>query len=570
VEQSVSFGRHRFDLESGRLWSGKREVKLTPKASAVLKALVTRAGQPVRKEELFASVWKGTVVSDDALTSCIQELRKALADDAKRPRFIETRHRRGYQFIARVSGAAHLLAALAQCGRIEEGEAHVAAAGRLFENEGLPRAPLDSVWARAKRATTRACTTAITATVEPATDARIGASGGRRASIAVMPFLAPPGCDRHLAEGLSHDIISGLARLRNLFVIARGSTFALRDQTSSPQEIGQVLHVDYAATGSVLRDGTRLVVTVDLCATDNGRVVWADAYETPIAEPFAILGDIAARIIGSLDAEIEAAERNRAILKPPNSLDAWEAHHRGLWHMYRFTGPDNEEAQRYFRRAVTLDPTFSRAYAGLSFTHWENAFLFKPAERRAEADLAFDMASRSLLADRRDPAAHWAMGRALWLRAEDAASVGALNEAVALSPNFAMGHYTLGFVQAQTGDPQGAIEAADVARRLSPFDPMLYAMCAARAFALFRAERCDEAAEWALKAAEKPNAHVHVHALAALVLASAGQLEDAFREVGVVRRLQPTYSIDDFLSSFRVLSDTERRCRAAAKQIGVG
>ena len=106
MEQGVSFGRHRFDLETGRLWSGKREVKLTPKASAVLKALVTHAGQPVGKDELFASVWSGTIVSDDALTSCIQELRRALADDAKRPRFIETRHRRGYQFIARISEEA--------------------------------------------------------------------------------------------------------------------------------------------------------------------------------------------------------------------------------------------------------------------------------------------------------------------------------------------------------------------------------------------------------------------------------------------------------------------------------
>src|SRR5262249_37824562 len=106
MEQSISFGRHRFDLETGRLWSGKREVKLTPKASAVLKALVTHAGQPVRKDELFASVGKDTVVSDDALTSCIQELRRALADDAKRPRFIETRHRRGYQFVARLSEEA--------------------------------------------------------------------------------------------------------------------------------------------------------------------------------------------------------------------------------------------------------------------------------------------------------------------------------------------------------------------------------------------------------------------------------------------------------------------------------
>jgi TolB-like protein/DNA-binding winged helix-turn-helix (wHTH) protein len=568
MEQGVSFGRHRFDLETGRLWSGKREVRLTPKASAVLKALVTHAGQPVRKDELFASVWKGTVVSDDALTSCIQELRKALADDAKRPRFIETRHRRGYQFIARVSEAAHidLLAALAQCGRIEEGEAYVGDTGRLFENEGQPRAPLDSAWARAKPATTRACAAAIAATVQPATDA----SRGRRASIAVMPFLVPRGHDRNLADGLSHDIISGLARLHNFFVIARGSTFALRDQISNPEEIRRALQVDYAATGSLLRDGNRLIVTVDLCATDNGRIVWADTYETPIADAFAILGDIEARIISSIDAEIEAAERSRAMLKAPNSLDAWEAHHRGLWHMYRFTGPDNEGAQRYFRRAVTLDPTFSRAYAGLSFTHWQNAFLFKSAERQVETDRAFDAARRSLLADNRDPAAHWAMGRALWLRREDAASVSALNEAVALSPNFAMGHYTLGFIQAQTGDPQTAVEATDVARQLSPFDPMLYAMCAARAFALFRMERCDEAAEWALKAAEKPNAHAHVHAIAALILAVAGRFEDSFREVGAIRKLRPTYSIDDFLSSFRVLSDQERRVRTAAKQIGIG
>ena len=106
MEQSIGFGRHRFDLETGRLWSGKREIKLTPKASAVLKALVTHAGQPVRKEELFASVWNGTFVSDDALTSCIQELRKALGDDAKQPRFIETRHRCGYRFIAPLSKPA--------------------------------------------------------------------------------------------------------------------------------------------------------------------------------------------------------------------------------------------------------------------------------------------------------------------------------------------------------------------------------------------------------------------------------------------------------------------------------
>jgi TolB-like protein len=205
---------------------------------------------------------------------------------------------------------------------------------------------------------------------------------GRRASIAVMPFATALGSAGSFADGLSHDVISGLARLRTLFVIARGSTFALRDQTSNPQEIGRALGVDYAATGSVVRNGDRLLITVELCATDNGRVIWVETYENPVGDAFAILSNIAARIISSLDAEIEAVERNRAVLKPPNSLNAWEAHHRGLWHMYRFTGSDNEQAQRYFKLAIKLDPTFSRAFAGLSFTHWQNAFLFKSADRQ--------------------------------------------------------------------------------------------------------------------------------------------------------------------------------------------
>jgi DNA-binding winged helix-turn-helix (wHTH) protein len=99
-EHGVAFGGYRFETETGRLWSGTREIHLTPKASDVLKTLVLHAGELVSKENLFATVWNGTAVSDDALTSCIQELRRALEDDSKEPRFIETRHRRGYRFVA--------------------------------------------------------------------------------------------------------------------------------------------------------------------------------------------------------------------------------------------------------------------------------------------------------------------------------------------------------------------------------------------------------------------------------------------------------------------------------------
>jgi len=105
MEQGVRFGGYRFDADTGCLWSGTKEIHLTPKASAVLTQLIAHAGEPVSKEDLFATVWSGTIVSDDALTSCIQELRRALDDDSKRPRFIETRHRRGYRFVAQLSEA---------------------------------------------------------------------------------------------------------------------------------------------------------------------------------------------------------------------------------------------------------------------------------------------------------------------------------------------------------------------------------------------------------------------------------------------------------------------------------
>src|SRR5256885_1032819 len=107
MDQSVRFGgTFRFDIATGRLWAGEGEVRLTPKAAAVLKELVTHAGAPVSKDSLFATVWNGVAVSDDALTSCVQELRRALKDDSKQPRFIETRHRRGYGFVAALTPVA--------------------------------------------------------------------------------------------------------------------------------------------------------------------------------------------------------------------------------------------------------------------------------------------------------------------------------------------------------------------------------------------------------------------------------------------------------------------------------
>lgn len=171
--------------------------------------------------------------------------------------------------------------------------------------------------------------------------------------------------------------------------------------------------------------------------------------------------------------------------------------------------------------------------------------------------------------DDQDPAAHWAMGRALWLRRSPEQAVGELQRAVDLSPNFALGHYALSFVQAQTGDPEAAIVSSDHSRALSPFDPMLFGMLGTRAMAHVRLGQFEEAAEWAVKAATRPNAHVLILAIAAHCLALAGKIDEGRLLAATIRQAVPGYSVEDFLSTFRFDPDGERLHRHAARLIGL-
>jgi len=318
----------------------------------------------------------------------------------------------------------------------------------------------------------------------------------------------------------------------------------------------------------LLRGGKRITVSVELVDTRTARIVWADVFTKMLDDAFLVLDEIGNRIVASIASEIETLERNRAILRPPNSLDAWEAHHRGLWHMYRFNRVDNERAQQFFETAVRLDPTFARAYAGLSFTHWQNVFQGW-AERTPEIELALGAAGQSLMADDRDPAAHWAMGRALWLRGSTEQSLAELEQAVELSPNFALAHYTLAFVHSQMGDPTAAVRFSDHSRNLSPFDPLLFGMLGARAMALVRLKDFDGAADWGLKAASRPNAHPHIFGIAAYSLAMAGRLAEARAQMATILRALPDYSVEDFLAAMRFAPEDAALYRDAEKRLGL-
>jgi DNA-binding SARP family transcriptional activator/TolB-like protein len=466
-----------------------------------------------------------------------------------------------------------LMNALAKRGRIHEGDEHLATTARLFEAEGLDHAPLRALWrsavAEANRAPRDRGAAAAPTTISSGNLQPTSAIVSRRASVAVMPIAGQSGendVSDLVGAGLVHDVITRLAKLRHLFVIAQGTVFALSKRGIGPQEAGRMLNVDYVIGTTSQRRNNHLTITVDLAETRTARVVWAEVYAQRMDDTFLVLEDIGNRIVASIAGEIEMAERNRAILKPPGSLDAWEAHHRGLWHMYRFNRADNEQAQFFFEMAVDLDPTFSRAYAGLSFTHFQKAFQGWN-DRAAEIDRAFAAAGQSLIADDRDPAAHWAMGRALWLRGRHDQSVAELETAVDLSPNFALAHYTLAFIHSQGGDPAAAIRFSDNSRHLSPFDPLLFGMLGARAMALVRLGRFDEAAEWALKASARPNAHPHIYAIAAYSLALAGRLDEARAQLSVAQNVFPHYGIDDFLTAMKFSAADEAFFRKAATRL---
>ena len=500
---------------------GKQLSHVEPQVFDLIVYLAQQRERIVSQQELFDTLWAGKVVTESSLRSCIKAARQALGDSGGTQNCIATIRNRGYRFVAPYS---------------------LQVAGPQNVSMITPAPALAQT------------------------------AGPRRASIAVMPFVDLSGVTEAragIADALVHDVIYQLAQMRSLFVIAQGSVFAPHVRCMGAHDAGRLLQVDYVVSGTMRLVDRRLSLSLELAETGTGRIVWVEDFCEALDDALLVLNQIGSKIVASVASEVEMTERNRAILRPPDSLDAWEAYHRGLWHMYRFNHEDNLQAQHFFDTAVRLDPTFSRAYTGLSFTHFQNAFQGW-APRESEINLAFKTASQSLEADERNPAAHLAMGRALWLRGEHEQSVNELALTIDLSPSFALGHYTLAFVHSQAGDPHAAILASDHSRLLSPFDPLLFGMLGARAIALVRLGQFREAASWAVKAAARPNAHPHILAVAAYSLALAGSLKEARAFATAIRKVLPQYKVDDFIQAFRFDAQGAKLFRQGARLVDMG
>lgn len=453
-----------FELDTGRveLRASGVAVAVEPQVFALLRLLVENRSRVVTKDEILEKIWHGRIVSDSAVSSRVKSARQSIGDDGRTQAFIRTVHGIGFSFVGDVTT-------------------------RLAISFPEPEEPNRG---------------------EPTRHARPG--------IAVLPFDIVGATEPAfpIAEALPHDLITELSRLHWLFVIARASSFRLRGSEAKLDEVRTKLNVKYCLTGSVEMSGKFMSVSVELSDTQDSGVVWSEKFRADIGAVHEIRDQIIKAVTSAVEVRIPSNEAQRALLKSPERLDAWSAYHLGLHHMYRFNKSDNETATGFFERAISMEPGFARAYAGLSFTHFQNAFL-RYADGSDAARLAQHYASQCVERDPLDPFGHFTMGRAQWLRGDLEASVPWLERANALNPNYAQAKYSRGWAEALLGSAEASQTNIAAALLLSPLDPLVYGMLGVRALSHLALEDAAQAAEWAERAARSPGAHALIEMIAA-------------------------------------------------------
>src|SRR5207244_2656240 len=234
-------------------------------------------------------------------------------------------------------------------------------------------------------------------------------------SVAVLPFTNMSGDPEQefFADGMVDDIITALSRYPSLFVIARNSSFTYKGRAVDVKQVGRELGVRYVLEGSVRKAGNRVRVTAQLVEAEAGNHVWADRYDRNLTDIFAVQDEITEAVTTAIAPAIADAERQRAMRRPPGSLDAWGAYQRGLWHLSRFTADDTELASSYFHRAIALDPTFAGGYSALAASRLQAANAFIARDLSDMIVLAEGHARRAVALDAADAEARTCLARVL-------------------------------------------------------------------------------------------------------------------------------------------------------------
>jgi adenylate cyclase len=256
-------------------------------------------------------------------------------------------------------------------------------------------------------------------------------------SIAVLAFQNMSGDaeQEYFADGIAEDIITALSKSRWLFVIARNSSFTYKGRTVDIKQIGRELGVRYVLEGSVRKSGNRARINAQLIEAATGAHMWAERYDRDLADIFAVQDEITGSVASAIEPAMAQAERQRVSRKLPDSLDAWEAYHRGLWHVLKLEPSENDQAKPFFQRAIDLDRGFAPGYYGLAMTHIWDAAAFATRPLQVSLGAACALAQQAVNLDDSDSMAHSVMGNWFFYSGDSTGARHELDRAISINPN---------------------------------------------------------------------------------------------------------------------------------------
>ena len=508
------FENYAFDTDRRELRRGAELVAIPPQVFDLLDYLIRNREHVVSKDDLIDAVWKGRIVSETALTTRLNAARSAIGDSGEKQRLIKTLPRKGFRFIGLVHEEKHESATAAD-SRVEPERRALA----------LPNKP----------------------------------------SIAVMPFENMSGDpeQEYFADGMVEEITTALSHFRQLFVIARNSSFTYKGRAVDVKQVGRELGVRYVLEGSVRKAENRVRITGQLVDTATGAHLWAERFDGALGDIFALQDQMTERVVGAIAPAVEKAEIERAKRKPTDSLDAYSLYLHGLAKFYQYGSPEaNDGALLLFNRAIELDPDFASAYGRAATCYVAaktNGWLLSSPKEVAEVA---SLVQRGVDVGKDDAFAFAAGGFALAFVVRDLGLGAALiDRALVLNPNLAGAWSFGGWAKVWLGEPEAAIDRFARAMRLSPLDPFMAGMQAGSAYALFFLGRYDEAASWAAMALQNNpdfQTGLRVHAASS---AMAGRLEQAHEVIARLRQLNPSQRIStlsDVRGPYRRTEDVSR------------
>jgi adenylate cyclase len=361
-------------------------------------------------------------------------------------------------------------------------------------------------------------------------------------SIAVLPFQNMSGDpeQEYFVDGMVDDIITGLSRIKWLFVIARNSSFTYKGRAVGIKQVGRELGVRYVLEGSVRKLADRVRISGQLIDAATGVHVWAERYDRKSDDIFALQDEIAQSVVGAIEPSLRRAEVERVKRKRPDSQDAYDLVLRAQPEVYSGMPEPATKALELLERALVLDPTYALAHAFAAMCH-HNRFL-RAGLHEEDRAASIRHAQAAIVYGQDDALALTFAGFSIGMDGHDRASAfAAFEAALAVSPSSAFTYILGSVILSWGGEAERAIEWSERGLRLSPFDPWAFAAFGSLTLGHFQRGRYDKAANAAYKAVQSNPAHSINYVLLAAPLAKLGRLEEAKAAAARVLELQPAF-----------------------------